>query len=382
MVIGYIKYKRRSKNFLDRFKIIEIDNFNNNYLIDIYENENKNNKKEKADKKNKIIKKVIKVIKQYKIDTIVFSKDIEKEFQKDSVELLSKENYQVTTLNGKRLMKYMNFEIISYILEKQNADMKNEDIYILFKNDKSIDLSFRTNLEILKEFLNKYIYNFRVTNLVANDIRELRRLQEEILESENILISVSNNKRKALKRAKYLLNVNLNKSEIDKYKINRDAIIINLEQTVIYNDPSFNGINVNYFELEIPDEYIESFEKIGEKFDIVTLYESILLEYSENVKKSKNSNKNSNNLGSNRYNNLYNINYSVDDSNVSNNSNIQNVSNYFMQNSINNIVKERIKEDKIKIKYLIGNNGKIEESELKQMVKNYHENLDKNKKLV
>ena len=39
-------------------------------------------------------------------------------------------------------------------------------------------------------------------------------------------------------------------------------------------------------------------------------------------------------------------------------------------------------DDKVRIKYLIGNNGKISEEELKQMVKNYIINLDKKRKLV
>ena len=47
-----------------------------------------------------------------------------------------------------------------------------------------------------------------------------------------------------------------------------------------------------------------------------------------------------------------------------------------------NKVKERIKEDNIKIKYLIGNNGKISDVELKQMVKNNIGILDKKQKVV
>ena len=152
------------------------------------------------------------------------------------------------------------------------------------------------------------------------------------MEKENILISVSNNKRKALKRAKYILNINLNESELQKYTINRNAIIINLEQYIIFNKTSFNGININNIELDIPDDYIEQFEEIGENFNYTVLYESIILNL--NGEKSKNK------------------------------------------------VKERIKEDNIKIKYLIGNNGKISDVELKQMVKNNIGILDKKQKVV
>lgn len=340
MVVGYIDEKIKGNNLGDLFKNVEIKYFNNNYIINIYQNSNSitrrgniniENEKKKVAKREKVIKKVIKILKLYKIDTVVFSKEIKQDFQKDVLERLEKDNYNINFFNGKRLMKYMDFEIINYILEKQDVNMENEEIYIVFKNEKNYNLNFKTNLENLKSFLNKYIYNFRLTNVVSKDIRELRKLQEYILEKDNILIAVSNNKRKALKRAKYILNLNLTKSELEKYNINRNAIIINLEENVIYDDKTFNGININYFKLEIPDEYIETFEEIGEKFDFLTLYETIVFINSKRKKM---------------------------------------------------LIKDIINEDKVRIKYLIGNNGIISTEELKQMVKTATIDLDKTRKLV
>ena len=83
-----------------------------------------------------------------------------------------------------------------------------------------------------------------------------------------------------MKRAKYVINVNLKKEELEKYVINRNSIIINLQEYVKYDNPSFDGININYFQISCPDEYIEKFEQIGNietDFDLVKLYESILL---------------------------------------------------------------------------------------------------------
>lgn len=336
MVVGYIKENYKANSFSKILKSVDINCFHSDYIINIYKNKNliKNkiiNLKIENAKQEKIIRKVIKFIKLYKIDTVVFSKDINYEFQEKIVQGIADDNNNVNILNGKRLMKYMNFEIINYILEKQEADIKNEEIYIIFKSNKKNNLSLKSNLEKIKTFLNKYIYNFKLTNLIANDIREIKKMQEYILEKDNILISVSNNKRKALRRAKYIINVNLKKKELEKYQINRNAIIINLEENVIYDNPIFNGINVNYFELEIPDEYIETFEAIGENFDFVTLYESITLETSNRTKKT---------------------------------------------------VKEIINKDKVRIKYLIGNNGKISVDELRQMVKAVAIKLDKSRKLV
>lgn len=328
MIVGYIKEKNKSLKFLDRLKSIEITNYNNNYIISIYKNLNKENNKNMS----KIIKIIIKLLKMYKIDTIVFSNEVTKEFKEEFSKNLIINKFNITTLKGKRIMKYMDLEILNYIFEKQNIEKKNEEIYILIQQNKNYNINYKSFLNELKEYIKKYIYKFKIVNLISNDIRELKNIQDEIMEKENILISVSNNKRKALKRAKYILNINLNECELQKYTINRNAIIINLEQYIIFNKTSFNGININNIELDIPDEYIEQFEEIGENFNYTVLYESIILNLNGEKLKNK--------------------------------------------------VKERIKEDNIKIKYLIGNNGKISDVELKQMVKNNIGILDKKQKVV
>ena len=170
--------------------------------------------------------------------------------------------------------------------------------------------------------INKYLQK-KVTSCIFS-------LYSQLILFAGILISVSNNKRKALKRAKYILNVNLSKGELEKYKINRDAIIINIQENVKYDDSNFDGINVNYFEIKVPDELQEKFEKIGGNFDDAILYESMLL--SENIQKKK----------------------------------IEGAT-------------ERISKDDICITSLIGNNGIIRDEEL---VKINKMNLDKMRKLV
>lgn len=154
-----------------------------------------------------------------------------------------------------------------------------------------------------------------------------------MLENDGILIAVSNNKKKALKRAKYIINVNLNKEELEKYTINRNSIIINIRENVKYNSSSFDGININYFNISCPDEYIEKLEQVGNievKFDLVKLYESILL---------------CNNMQKQELEAIY----------------------------------ERINEDGIYVTELIGNNGPISDEELQKIHK---ANLDKMRKLV
>ena len=297
MIIGYIKEENIDKKHFKRVNVREI---NNNYIISI---ENKDKIKTK--------KKLVKCIQKLKINAVVFSKNLEGKFEDEIKEFIKKyyeNSINITILDGKKIMEYMQFEIIQYIMKKQGTNMKKEDIYIVFKEDKSLNL----------KFLERFIENFKTTNVVTNEIERMRNIQNNLLENEDILISVSNNKRKALKRAKYILNVNLNKEELEKYKINRNAIIINIRENIKYDNTIFDGININNFEIELPDEYIEKFEILQEEFDLKKLYESILLN--------------------------------------------QNINSRDMEK-----IYDKIRCDKVKIVALIGNNGKIGDQELLQI---------------
>lgn len=257
MVIAYIKEERLNNSFFQNFQGMEIGIVDNNYIIAIHD----------KDKKS-IQKRLVKKIYKLKIDAIVFSKELEGKFKDDICEMLKlDDNINVKMINGKKLMEYMEFDIMKYILEKQKHSMRQEDIYIIFKRDNSLNLNF----------LVRFIENFRMTNVVTNDIARLKNVQDNLLDNENILISVSNNKKKALRRAKYVLNVNLTTEELAKYNINRNAVIINIRENVKYSNPGFEGVNVNYFDIKVPDEFDEKFEQMGNNFDLVKLYESILI---------------------------------------------------------------------------------------------------------
>ena len=303
MTIGYIKEEILKNQF---WRGIEIRIFDNNYVIAV-----SNKKKDRK----KVKEKLARIIKKLGIDAVVFSKELEGDFKNDICEMIN-----IKVVNGKKLMEFMEYDIVKYVLDKQNADTKKEDIYIVFKRDSNLNL----------DFLKRFLENFRLVNIVTNDVDKLKNIQDNLLDNEGILISVSNNKRKALKRAKYILNINLTKEELEKYRINREAIIVNIGENVKYDEPCFDGVNINYFKISCPDEYLERFEQVGSQFDLAQMYESILLQ--DRVDKTK-----------------------------------------------LEAVYSRIREDNIKIVELIGNNGPISDQELQKI---HIQNLDKMRKLV
>lgn len=314
MIIAYIKQKRMKNILWDKIRKLEVNLFNNNYIINLFEFN------------DKTIIKLVKIIKRYKIDSIVFSKDIDKEFSNQVMNRLVDEGMIIDNLKGKKLMEYMGVEIIEYILKIQETEMNREEIYLLLKKEEIESI-------IDTDYLTNYIKGFRLVNLVSNDIRQLKKIQDRILEKDNILISISNNKKKALKRAKYIININLNKKELEKYTINRYAIIINLREIVKYDEPSFEGININNIEIIVPEKYTEVYEQIGIEFNISSIYESILFSMTNKINNTNN------------YKNIH----------------------------------DKIEKDGIRIKNLIGNNGIITDQELQKI---HNINLDKKRKLV
>lgn len=307
MIVGYIKKQNKPIDLIDKikyfFKSVKVTQCNMGYVLEI----------PSKGSTDKMINKVSKIIKKLEIDNIVFSNElIYTEFSFRVIDNLDKE----TVCDGRKLMIYMQYDILIYILNIQNIDISNADVYFLIKKDNDLNL----------QFLSKFIENCKTVNIVTNDIARFKEVQERIYENENILIGISNNKSKALKRARYILNINMDENDIKKYKINRDAIIINLKNMVYYNNPGFNGININYMQIFLPDEYIEQFECINNQneFDLTRLYEVYLMQ-KLNIEKRK--------------------------------------LNVLKCEKVENIEEKIIKQDGVKITGLIGNNGRIGESE-------------------
>lgn len=314
--IGYIKKADIPVKIIERVKqflgIIKKEQYDVGTVYKI-----PRNIKEK--KQEKFIQKFINELKKVKIDTVVFSEEIiNSNLYEGIVDEICKINKGV--INGKRLMQYMNFDIFEYILKIQKEPMNKQDVFFMIKKDNNMDL----------QFLEPYIENCKTVNIVTNDMERFKKVQDNLYEKEDILISVSNNKNKALKKAKYIFNVNMNKSEMKKYKIDRNAIIINLKENVKIDDTSFEGININYFQISIPDDYIEKYEVFCKEneFDIVKIYESILLRKIQSQKAKS-------------------VMLSKTD-----------------LKKRKNIEADIIKKDNVKITGLIGNNGRIDENEI------------------
>lgn len=192
--------------------------------------------------REKNIKKVINKIIKSNIQNVVLSKELCE--NKNLINALS--SYNIKIFDGRWLIKYLSVQILDYIIEQKN--IKKEETEIAVTTNEITDLS----IEIIKILSKQY----KKLTVVTNHIEKLRKIEKNIFEKEGILIVISNNKKKSLLNSSIILNMDFNKDVLNKYRINDNATIINLEGNMKIDNKRFNGIIVNDYEIEVEREEI------------------------------------------------------------------------------------------------------------------------------
>lgn len=211
--------------------------------------------------KERKIKKVIKKLIKNEVTNVVLSKEFDK--NQDFINALNASNINI--FNGRWLQKYLSVQIIDFIINQKN--IKKEECEIAITVNQITDLS----IELIKILAKQY----KRLTIVTNHIEKLRKIENEIYEKEGILIVISNNQKKSLLKPQIILNMDFSKEILNKYKVNENAIIINLEGDIKINQKRFNGVNVNDYEIEIGREEI-IWRKNMEKFRTKDLLDSVL----------------------------------------------------------------------------------------------------------
>ena len=240
-MVGYIFLSNRARWWEKKLNIIITTKFKEYY---IYEISNLN---------RRCVEKLRKLIKKDNIKQVACEEEIQQSVDKKIL------------IDEKDIIKYLILEILEYIFEIQGKKMEQEDIYFLINKDEDIYLE---NIKTLSE-------KFKTTNIITEELSKFQKIVENIFEEETT-IYLSNNKRKSLRRAKYIVNFDYGIGEIEKYNINRTAILINIEQKVKIESMAFEGISINNVNIQIPDELIEHFGRMMEKINKNILYMSLV----------------------------------------------------------------------------------------------------------
>lgn len=240
-MVGYIFLSNRARWWEKKLNIILTTKFKEYYIYEI------------SSLNRRCVEKLRKLIKKDNIKQLACEKEIQQYIDKKVL------------IDEKDIIKYLILEILEYIFEIQGKKMEQEDIYFLINKDEEIYLE---NIKTLSE-------KFKTTNIITEELSKFQKIVENIFEEETT-IYLSNNKRKSLRRAKYIVNFDYGIREIEKYNINRTAIIINIEQNVKIESMAFEGISINNVNIQIPDELIEHFGRLMEKINKNILYMSLV----------------------------------------------------------------------------------------------------------
>lgn len=249
--------------------------------------------------KNSTLVKLERILNQKNSQNICVSEKLKE--NEDFMNFIISKNRNV--LDKKFLFLCLTDKILNYIEEKEENEIINQEIAILCPNfSKKI-------AEILVELCKKY----KKINLVTKKAKEFIPISKHLLEEYGIDIGIKYNERQSLKKADIILNYGFSEKVINKFVINRNAIIINFKDNISLKNKNFDGIIVNSYKIYFPYDYFEYLVKF-QRFAMEDLYESFLY----NTTQYKN-------------------------------------------------ILDKIEKDKLKIRYLIGVRGRIEESEFKNI---------------
>ena len=205
--------------------------------------------KEKRNYKIKIIKKLKRKLKKVGDKNVIFSKEIKN--------ILSENN--MFNRESKLIYKENIIQIINNVILLKGNNPNEENIYVLIKSN-----NMTNNQKILS-----MISTYKTVNIITPIIKNFIKLEQR-LEEESELISVSNNKRKSLLKAEYILNIDFTEEDIAQYSINRKSIIFNVSNNEIAHIRGFDGIIINNIEIDslknerfdLQDEYEKNKELI------------------------------------------------------------------------------------------------------------------------
>ncbi len=241
--------KNDKPNWLEKtFNIIKIQR--NTIMLPI-------NETTKEKQIEKIAKKTQKISKQISSSKkIILSKKMKKE--EKYINYLNTYGFEIA--NGRWLFEVLLTDIVDYAVENQKMEKVN--ISILINDLTDIELE---NIKILAK-------KYNTINIVTNHIEKFKNLEKKLGE-QGIIITITNNKKKSLMKSQIIVNVDFPKELINKYRINENAVVINVKKSLKIVQKRFNGLTVNDYEIDFKNDVCDE-KFFGESYDLKDLYEA------------------------------------------------------------------------------------------------------------
>lgn len=190
---------------------------------------------------------------------------LSKELQKEQLYINYLNTYGLKIQDGKWLFEILITDIIDYIIKQK--DVKKEKMLISMLINDTTDIE----IENIKLLARKY----KNLNIVTNHIEKFKKLEDELLNKEGIMITITNNKKKSLLKSNIIYNVDFPEEIINKYAIKDDSIIINLRGKIKIKKKRFNGILINNYEIDLREDKKDE-KMLSKKYYLRDIYQSEL----------------------------------------------------------------------------------------------------------
>ncbi len=250
----YIREIDKPNMLLEKLNIVRLKN--DEIILPI---KTENNNEKTMNNLEKLAYKTNKILAKTNSKKLVLSKNIKK--QKQYVNYLYAYDYDI--VDGVWLFKILLPDVLEHIIKKKNLNKSNIQISILTNNI--------SELEIIN--IKNIVKNYKKVNIVTFHIEKLKKLEQEILREDGIVMNIGNNKKKGLSKTKIILNLDFPQEVLNKYNINDEAIIVNFEGGINIEKKRFNGININDYEIKVLNSNEIDFSKTT-KFALKDIYEA------------------------------------------------------------------------------------------------------------
>lgn len=250
----YIREIDKPNMLLEKLNIVRLKN--DEIILPI---KTENNNEKTMNNLEKLAYKTNKILAKTNSKKLVLSKNIKK--QKQYVNYLYAYDYDI--VDGVWLFKILLPDVLEHIIKKKNLNKSNMQISILTNSI--------SELEIIN--IKNIVKNYKKVNIVTFHIEKLKKLEQEILREDGIVMNIGNNKKKGLSKTKIILNLDFPQEVLNKYNINDEAIIVNFEGGINIEKKRFNGININDYEIKVLNSNEIDFSKTT-KFALKDIYEA------------------------------------------------------------------------------------------------------------
>lgn len=149
----------------------------------------------------------------------------------------------VHILNGRYLFKFLCVDIIKYILDIKKLSFNEIEVSILANY---LDDILYNNLIILAK-------KCKILNVITNNPEKFNNISEILYNNYGIIIRISKNKKKSLKNSDIIINFDFTEELIAKCRFN-NVVLINLNDRIDIEAKFFNGININFYEIDGKEE--------------------------------------------------------------------------------------------------------------------------------